>query len=143
MIIHDTYLRVRYGETDQMGYVYYGKYAEYFEVGRAETIRNLGIPYKVVEEKGIFMPVADLQVSYKFPARYDDNLRVRTTIPEIPRSSFPTLYEVYNEEDTLLVTGSVRLAFFHREKMRPVRVPEFILEAVKAVWPDPQNQTFI
>ena len=136
MIHHDTYIRVRYGETDQMGYVYYGKYAEYFEVGRAEMIREIGIPYKLVEEKGIFMPVAELKINYKMPGRYDDLLRIRTSVPELPRSSFPTRYEVFNEENTLLVTGEVKLAFFHREKLRPVRVPDFIIEAVKAVWPE-------
>ncbi|MEM9987298.1 MAG: thioesterase family protein, partial [Bacteroidota bacterium] len=74
MILHETQLRVRYGETDQMGYAYYGKYAEYFEVGRVETVRSIGLPYKLVEEKGILMPVSELQVNYKRPAFYDDLL---------------------------------------------------------------------
>lgn len=134
MISHDTFVRVRYGETDQMAYVYHGKYAEYFEVGRVELIRSIGISYKEVEERGILMPVAKLEVNFKFPARYDDLLRIRTSILEIPRSAFLTEYEIFNEEDKLLVTGAVKLAFFNKERNRPVRAPEYILSAVKAHW---------
>ena len=134
MIIRDTHLRVRYGETDQMGYVYYGKYAEYFEVGRVETVRSIGIPYKLVEEKGILMPVSELQVNYKRPGHYDDLLTIRTTIPEKPRSSLLFTYEVFNEAEQLLATGLVRLAFVDKERMRPVRVPGFVQEAVDAHW---------
>lgn len=135
MISHDTQLRVRYGETDQMGYVYYGKYAEYFEVGRVETVRSIGIPYKLVEEKGILMPVSELLVQYKRPAYYDDLLTIRTCIPEPPRSSLLFTYEIFNEADLRLVTGHVRLAFVDAERMRPVRVPDFVAEAVNQHWP--------
>ncbi|MDP5170786.1 MAG: acyl-CoA thioesterase [Bacteroidia bacterium] len=135
MIAYDTTLRVRYGETDQMGYVYYGKYAEYFEVGRVELIRSIGLSYKSIEEQGIWMPVADLVVKYRKPGRYDDLLTIRTMVRELPRSSFFTEYEIYNESQELLVTGSVRLAFFHAERVVPVRVPAFILEAVEKQWP--------
>ena len=136
MITHDTQLRVRYGETDQMGYVYYGKYAEYFEVGRTELIRKLGITYKFVEEQGILMPVADLQIKYHRPALYDDLLTVRTTLPELPRASFLTEYQILNEAGQKLVSGMVRLAFFNKETQRPVRVPKFVLEAVGKHWPE-------
>ncbi|MEM6347999.1 MAG: thioesterase family protein [Bacteroidota bacterium] len=135
MLQHDTFVRVRYGETDQMGYVYYGKYAEYFEVGRVELIRNvLGLSYKAIEENGYFLPVANLNVKYLRPGRYDDLLRVRTRVPEMPRSSFLTEYEIFNEADELLVTGMVKLAFFHRERLIPVRIPAFIKEAVERQW---------
>lgn len=134
MISHETTVRVRYGETDQMAYVYYGKYAEYFEVGRVELIRSIGISYKEVEEQGILMPVAHMEIDYKYPARYDELLRIRTTIPEKPRSAFLTSYEIFNEEGKLLVTGTVKLAFFNKERMRPVRVPAYILDAVNAHW---------
>ncbi len=134
MITHDTQLRVRYGETDQMGYVYYGKYAEYFEVGRVETVRAIGIPYKLVEEKGIMMPVSELNVNYKRPGHYDDLLTIRTTIPEKPRSSLLFHYEVINEAEQLLATGLVRLAFVDKIKMRPVRVPDFVQAAVDQHW---------
>lgn len=140
MIIHDTQLRVRYGETDQMGIVYYGKYAEYFEVGRVELIRKLGITYKYVEEQGILMPVADLYIKYHKPARYDDLLTIRTTLPELPRSSFLTEYEIFNEGGEKLVTGKVRLAFFEPSSQRPIRVPAFILSAVSNNWPDDEEK---
>ncbi|MEO1416310.1 MAG: thioesterase family protein [Bacteroidota bacterium] len=131
MITHDTHLRVRYGETDQMGYAYYGKYAEYFEVGRVELVRKLGIPYKEVEARGIMMPVSKLEVNYKRPARYDDLLTIRTIVPETPRSSFRFEYEIYNEEGTLLATGVVVLAFVNMQSMRPVRAPQFVIHAVE------------
>lgn len=135
MLQHDTFVRVRYGETDQMGYVYYGKYAEYFEVGRVELIRNvLGLSYKTIEESGYFLPVANLNIKYHRPGRYDDLIKIRTRVPEMPRSSFPTEYEIYNEAEELLVTGSVKLAFFHRERLVPVRIPDFIKEAVERQW---------
>jgi acyl-CoA thioester hydrolase len=137
MYSHDTHLRVRYGETDQMGYVYYGKYAEFFEVGRVELIRSMGLSYKEIEERGIFLPVAELKVRYKIPARYDDLLTIRTYLTEFPRTSFMTAYEIYNEKERLLVTGTVKLAFFDREKQMPVRAPAYIKEAVEAVWQGP------
>ncbi len=135
MIVHETKLRVRYGETDQMGYAYYGKYAEYFEVGRVETVRSIGLPYKLVEEKGILMPVSELQVNYKRPAFYDDLLSIQTSIAEKPRSSLLFTYKILNEESLLLATGLVRLAFVDKVRMRPVRVPDFVAEAVEAHWP--------
>ncbi len=136
MITHDTRIRVRYGETDQMGYVYYGKYAEYFEVGRVELIRSLGLSYKAIEEKGIWMPVSEFSIKYHRPGRYDDLLTVRTILKELPRSSFLTTYNVLNEGGEKIVSGSVKLAFLDAEKMIPVRVPQFILDAVTSHWPE-------
>ncbi|MDX1909611.1 MAG: thioesterase family protein [Bacteroidia bacterium] len=134
MLVKEVQLRVRYGETDQMGYVYYGKYAEYFEVGRVELIRDIGVPYTLIEERGILMPVAELQIQYKRPAHYDDLLTVRTIVRELPRSSFMTWYEVLRARGELLVTGSVKLAFIDKTRNIPVRVPSFLLEAVEAHW---------
>lgn len=134
MITRETQIRVRYADTDQMGYVYYGKYPEYFEVGRVELIRSLGMTYKSVEEKGIIMPVADLQIKYHRPGRYDELLTVRTSLPEKPRSSFLTTYEVLNEAGQLLATGTVRLAFIDIARNRPVRAPEYIRQAVESSW---------
>lgn len=136
MISHDTSIRVRYGETDQMGYVYYGKYAEYFEVGRVELIRSLGLSYKSIEEQGVWMPVSEFSIKYHRPGRYDDLLTVRTILKELPRSSFLTSYEVLNEAGEKVVSGSVKLAFLDAEKMIPVRVPSFILDAVSSHWPE-------
>lgn len=139
MIEFESQVRVRYAETDQMGYVYYGQYATYFEVGRTDLIRSLGIPYKTLEQSGVMMPVADLQIQFKRPGRYDDLLTVKTIVPELPRASFMTLYEVRNEAGELVVSGKVRLAFIDMERMRPIRVPSIVLEAVKAHWPSEQG----
>jgi acyl-CoA thioester hydrolase len=140
MIVNLTQLRVRYAETDQMGYVYYGKYAEYFEVGRVETVRSIGLPYKEVEARGILMPVSELQVRYQRPARYDDLLTIRTTIPEPPRSSLLFTYQIFNQLEEQLVTGLVRLAFVDAARMRPVRVPEFVADAVSQHWPQNEQE---
>lgn len=84
MILHLTTIRVRYSETDQMGYVYYGNYAQYLEVGRVEWLRNLGISYKSLEEMGIMMPVINLQLTYLKPAKYDDLLSLNTCLTKKP-----------------------------------------------------------
>jgi len=106
-------VRVRYGETDQMGYLYYGHYALYYEVGRAEAIRQLGFTYKQLEELGIHMPVVELNSRYLRPARYDDLLTVRTTLREMPTGSSITFHvEIFNEAAELLNVGRVTLVFF-------------------------------
>lgn len=139
MIAHETQIRVRYADTDQMGYVYYGKYAEYFEVGRVELIRNLGFTYKSIEERGIMMPVVDMKAKYYQPGRYDELLSIKTMIVEFPRASFLTQYEVRNESGELVVKGEVKLAFIDMERMRPTRAPSYIKEAIEAVWPEEEN----
>lgn len=131
MVTHETHVRVRYADTDQMGYVYHARYLEYLEVGRTDLVRHLGLPYAEVEERGILMPVIDISIKYKQPAYYDNLLRVRTTVPEMPRASFPFEYEVFNEKDQLVLTAELRLAFIDKERNRPVRVPEFIREAIE------------
>jgi acyl-CoA thioester hydrolase len=94
-------------------------------------VRHLGVPYATVEERGILMPVIDLSIKYKQPAYYDNVLRIRTTVPGMPRASFPFEYEVYNEENQLILTAELRLAFIDKAKNRPVRVPDFIREAIE------------
>lgn len=131
MLSHETTVRVRYADTDQMGYVYHARYLEYLEVGRTDMVRHLGVPYASVEERGILMPVIDLSIKYKQPAYYDNVLRIRTTVPGMPRASFPFAYEVFNEKDELVLTAELRLAFIDKERNRPVRVPDFIREAIE------------
>jgi acyl-CoA thioester hydrolase len=87
MFTHDTQLRVRYAETDQMGFVYYGRYMEYLEVGRVEMMRARGIPYRLVEEKRIWMPVSHVELKYRAPGRYDELLTIRTHIRTMPRAT--------------------------------------------------------
>ena len=117
-------IRVRYGETDQMGYVYYGNYASYYEVARVEAFRTLGLSYKELEDSGVMMPVLELKTRYLLPARYDDLLSIKVTIPEMPRLKIRYLYEVYNEQGTLLNTGETVLVFVNMKTNKPVRIPE-------------------
>lgn len=109
----ETKIRVRYGETDQMGFLYYGYYSLYYEVGRAEAIRDLGFTYKELEELGIQMPVVELHSRYLRPARYDDLITVKTTLRELPKgSSVKFVSELFNEAGELLNVGTVTLVFY-------------------------------
>ena len=119
-----TQLRVRYGETDQMGYCYYGNYAQYFEVGRVEAMRNIGMSYKDIENKGFMLPVSSFSVKYKAPALYDDLLRITTKIVSLDGVRLYFEYEVTNEENRLLATAETVLVFVKKETMRPVLPPD-------------------
>lgn len=130
MFSHEITLRVRYGETDRMGYVYYGNYAQYFELGRVEALRSLGFPYKRMEEDGVMLPVHDLQVQYHKPAFYDDELTIRTTIPAPPSVRIAFTYEVRNTEGVLLTEATTTLVFIDRATGRPVRAPVELLRAL-------------
>ena len=128
MIKTETTLRVRYGETDQMGFVYYGVYAQYYEVGRVEAMRSLGFSYKEMEESGVLMPVINLTVNYKKPALYDDEVRIVTMVKEIPGLRITFDYECYNQKDVLLNTGSVTLVFIDKQKNKPMQPPQWFME---------------
>ena len=130
MFTHDTKLRVRYGETDQMGFVYYGDYAEYFEVGRVEALRGLGFPYRRLEEEGVLLPVLELHVRYHAPAHYDDEITVRTTIRELPTARIIFHYELFGPDGTLLTEATTTLVFVERATMRPHRAPHTLMEAL-------------
>ena len=123
-MIHEHQIRVRYAETDQMSYVYYGNYAQYLEVGRVEFLRSRGYSYKQLEEEGVMMPVTSLHIQYKRPAKYDDLLKVKTCIKELMDKRVLFQQEVYNEKDKLLTTGEVMLAFLDTQTMRPIVCPE-------------------
>jgi acyl-CoA thioester hydrolase len=127
----DTQIRVRYGETDQMGYCYYGNYAQYFEVGRVEALRSCGLSYKEMEANGVMLPVSDFQVKYLAPAFYDDLLRIRTKIVEIDRARIYFEYEVYNESDKLLSKATTTLVFVKKENMRPTSPPSTFLSLME------------
>lgn len=124
MYTTETRIRVRYGETDQMQYVYYGNYAMYYEVGRVESLRQLGLTYKELEAMGIIMPVLENHSEFLAPALYDELLRVRVTIPEKPSVRIRFRYEIYNESDTLIHRGETLLAFVNQKTGRPCRPPE-------------------
>ncbi len=124
MYQHEVQIRVRYADTDQMGYVYYGNYAAYYEVARVESFRSLGYAYRNLEEAGVMMPVLELKTKYLLPAKYDDLLTVRVQIPEMPRVRIRYEYNIYNEQGTHLNTGETTLAFINMESGRPTRLPQ-------------------
>jgi len=117
-------LRVRYGETDQMGYCYYGNYAQYFEVGRVETLRNCGMSYKALEEMGIMLPVSEYSVKYFAPAYYDDELTIKTTITQINGARIYFNYEIFNTNEKLISTAETILVFVNKIDMKPMPAPE-------------------
>lgn len=132
MFIHDVQLRVRYAETDQMGYVYYANYAIYYEVARVETLRALGYDYHRLEaEDGIMMPVLETYIRYHKPAFYDQLLTLRTIIRDIPNSRFRFDYEVYNPEQKLINQGYTTLIFVNRQSGKPIRCPEVLIRLLK------------
>jgi|SRR5690554_2725707 len=123
----ETQLRVRYGETDQMGYCYYGNYAQYFEVGRVEALRKVGMTYKQLEEMGYMLPVSTLNIKYFSPAFYDDLLTIITKITEQKGVRLVFEYEIYNESKKLLVTADTMLVFVNKSTMKPTTPPkEFV-----------------
>lgn len=125
MFISTTTIRVRYGETDQMGYLYYGNYGLYYEVGRAEAIRELGFTYRQLEEQGVIMPVAELNVKYFRPAFYDDLITVKTILKELPKSSKIQFHsELYNEKNELLNVGVTTLVFIDAQTKQKAGLPE-------------------
>ncbi len=130
MFMHECTARVRYAETDQMGFVYYGRYAELFEVGRVEAMRALGFPYRALEDAGVLLPVRSLSIEYHRPARYDDLLTIRTTITSPPEARIVFRYAVLNEQGALLCDGETTLVFVDRATMRPRRAPQDLVQAL-------------
>ncbi len=140
MYSHEVTIRVRYGETDQMGYLYYGNYAEYFEVGRVELIRSLGLSYKELEEvHGIWLPVVSLEMRFVRPAYYDDLLTVRSTLKEMPDEHITFHVEILNEKRKLVNSGRVRLCFFEAKSKKVVMAPEFLLERLRPAFENNTN----
>lgn len=127
-------LRSRYGETDKMGYVYYGRYLEYFEVARTEMIRSLGMPYSALEEKGIMLPVIHTQVDYKAPIYYDELMTVKVHLFSIPTVKLETYYEIYTDRSEYPhALGKVTLCFMKEENRKPCRAPEHFLDSLSAL----------
>ncbi|MFN3555460.1 MAG: acyl-CoA thioesterase [Bacteroidales bacterium] len=142
MLVSETQVRVRYSETDQMGYVYYGNYPEYFEVGRAEAMRQLGMTYREMEQKGIMMPIASMNLKYVRPAFYDQLLTIRTIVKELPTSRMHFFYEVYNEKQELLTTGETVLAFIDTRSRRPCPAPDWFVDALQLQWKKINEERF-
>ena len=131
MFSHTTEFRVRYGETDRMGYLYYGNYAEYYEVGRVEAIRSLGFSYKQLEDSGILLPVLDMEVKYLKPAHYDDVLQLTTCITKLPDVRMHFSYEITNAAGELINIGKTTLVFYDVNKQRPCKAPEELTESIR------------
>lgn len=131
---HEIELRTRYGETDQMGFVYYGRFAEYLEVGRVEAIRSLGLSYKVLEDQyQVWMPVMSMQIRYIRPAGYDQLLRIQTTIKEIPEETISFFSEIYNEQNELVCAATIKLCFLNSTDKSRVNCPDFLKERLQYV----------
>lgn len=126
-LTNETQIRVRYGETDQMAYVYYGNYAQYFEVARVEWMRKLGLSYKELEEQGIMLPVLKLEVNYHKPGKYDDLLTIKTIVKKKPSVRIEFHFEIYNEKEELITTGFTSLVFIDMKRNRPTKAPQIIL----------------
>lgn len=130
MYSFSAFRRVSYAETDKMGYLYYGRYADYYETGRVEALRALGFVYREMEESGIMMPVLDMKTRYRKPAFYDEVLEIKTIIPELPGVRILFRYEVYNPEKKLINEGETTLVFYDMAKKRPCECPEDMKSAL-------------
>ena len=124
--------RVRYSDTDQMGYVYYGRYASFYEIARVELFRSLGFSYKKLEEEGIGMPVIDMETKYILPIKYDEQIKINTIIENLPSSRISFKYEVYNQNNELANTANTTLTFINLINKKPVRMPAELLDIIKS-----------
>ncbi len=131
MFVHTTKIRVRYGETDQMGYMYYGNYAQFYEVGRVEMLRSLGMSYQEMEDSGIMMPVLELKCKYIKPALYDQEITVKVIIDQMPGMRIHFKYELYNAADELINLGETTLVFVDMAKNKPCLAPASFLKKME------------
>ncbi len=131
MFENSTKIRVRYGETDQMGYMYYGNYAEFYEVGRVEMLRSLGLTYSGMEASGIMMPVLEMKCKYLKPARYDEEITVKVIMDKMPGVKIHFRYELFNEAEELIHTGETLLVFVKMATNRPCFPSKEFLDKLK------------
>lgn len=131
MIKHQTQIRVRYGEVDQMGFLYHAHYVAYFDVARTEMMRELGLPNVEIERTGVMLPVMRVEVDYSFPAHYDDLLTVEVSLHEMPGVTIQFHYRVLSPQGKLLTTGSVTLAFMNAATKKACRPPAALLEVLR------------
>ena len=129
---HKVEVRVRYGETDQMGVVYHGSYVPYFEIGRVEWLRNKGVSYKDMEQNGIALPIVSLHLNYKKPAKYDDLLTIHTKLKSYSGVKIEFDCEIRNENEELLTTAHFILVFVDVNSGQPISPPQYILDIINA-----------
>lgn len=125
---HFTYVKVRYAETDQMGVVYHGNYAQYLEIARIDWLAALGISYRKMEDGGVMLPVYELNLKFKKSAKFDDELKIITRLKKKPGVRIEFEYEIFNQHDELLTEAETTLIFMDMEKNKPIRCPQPILE---------------
>lgn len=134
-MIHTTHtIRVRYAETDPMKYVYYGNYAEYFELGRVELFRSIGISYDEIEKLGIWLPVSDYNIKYLKPALYDQKLEIHTFVKKIPGVRIEFEYEIYNEEKIKITEARTTLFFLASKANKIIKCPDFLMKLIEENW---------
>ncbi len=132
MFTTETKIRIHYALTDQMGFVYYGNYAQFFEIGRVEAIRQLGFSYKDIEAMGIIMPVIDMHSRFLRPAKYDDIIAVKTTLKELPQHYKIIFHsEIFNEKEELLNVAEVTLYFLEAATMKRCDIPEVLRKSLE------------
>ena len=131
MFSHQTKIRVRYAETDKMGYVYYGNYATYFEVARVEALRSLGVNYKEMEDSGVMLPVLSYSTKFFKPAFYDEELTIKLYIKELPKARIHFYFETFNSSDSKINEAEVVLVFVDIEKNKPCSAPEWLVNQLK------------
>ncbi|MCI3936670.1 acyl-CoA thioesterase [Chryseobacterium aahli] len=134
-MIHTTHtIRVRYAETDPMKYVYYGNYAAYFELGRVELFRSIGISYDEIEKLGIWLPVSDYNIKYLKPALYDQKLEIHTYVKKIPGVRIEFEYEIYNEEKIKITEARTTLFFLDAATNKVIKCPDFLMKLIEENW---------
>ncbi|OCX53394.1 thioesterase [Mucilaginibacter sp. PPCGB 2223] len=131
MFVNTTKLRVRYGETDQMGYMYYGNYAQFYEVGRVEMLRSLGLTYRGMEEFGVMMPVLELKCRYIKPALYDEEISIKVIMETMPGVRIHFKYELSNEQGELINVGETLMVFVDMKTKRPCMAPQYFLDKMR------------
>lgn len=134
MLTHDCQIRVWYKHTDQMAICHHSNYICYYEAARSEFMRALGMSFAEVEQRGIMMPILDVQSRYHKPAYFDELLTVRLIIRELPMARINFFYEIYNEKQELINTGSTQLGFIHSDTRRPCRCPEWFFKLLTDHW---------
>ncbi|MFT6997908.1 MAG: acyl-CoA thioester hydrolase [Cryomorphaceae bacterium] len=129
-MIHSTTFRVRYSETDRMGYMYYGNYAAWFEVGRVELLRSLGLAYRKMEDEGVILPVRDFTVRYFKPVKYDDEVYLKTTLTDLSGAKITFDFVLEDADGDKLCTSTIVLVFCDKISGRPTRAPEKLVNAL-------------
>jgi len=140
MIEGDFDIRVRYSDTDQMGYVYYGRYANFYEIARVELFRKLGFTYNQLEEEGIGMPVIQMKTKFIIPAKYDEIIKINIQIKEIPSVKILFHYRLYNNKKNLINTATTLLTFIDLQTKKAVRTPKKLLEIINNNFSEKENR---